>query len=119
MATARTWLLDGRPVPSAPPPCLRSPVGERQLRKFDGWRDSAPPDRRRSRDIGMRGPWALWNENPHRSDNSSHRVSDVEAARVLAVLNIAAMDAVVALLRSEVSILDDQAFAGRHDARAG
>ena len=45
-------------------------------------------------------PWAIWNDTAA-AVLRRHRVSEVEAARVLAVLNVAAMDAVVACFEAK------------------
>ena len=102
MATARTWLLDSaaqfRP---APPPAYDSPAWRaaiEEVRRVAGQR--TPEQTKIAQKWNDADPWALWNETATAAIRR-HRLSDAEAARVLAVLNIAAMDAVVACFEAK------------------
>ena len=119
MATARTWLLDSaaqfRP---APPPAYGSPAWKAALEEVRRVaRERTPEQTKIAQQWNAADPWALWNETATAAIRR-HRMSEAEAARVLAVMNVGAMDAVTRMLRGEVPLLDYPTFAGRHDPRA-
>jgi hypothetical protein len=102
MATARTWLLDSaaqfRP---APPPAYDSPAWRAAIEEVRRVaRQRTPEQTKIAQKWNAADPWALWNETATAAIRR-HRMSDAEAARVLAVLNIAAMDAVVACFEAK------------------
>ena len=102
MATARTWLLDSaaqfRP---APPPAYDSPAWRAAMEEVRRVaRQRTPEQTKIAQKWNDADPWALWNETATAAIRR-HRLSDTEAARVLAVLNIAAMDAVVACFEAK------------------
>jgi hypothetical protein len=97
IAQARPWLLDSvsqfRP---APPPAYGSPTFQSAL---DEVRNVAKNRTREQTAIAQywndSDPWSQWNQAAADALNRHHS-SDLEAARVLAVLNVGAMDAIVA-----------------------
>jgi hypothetical protein len=97
MTKARPWLLDSvsqfRP---APPPAYGSPTFQAALEEVRRVaRERTPEQTKIAQKWNVADPWAMWNETAS-SAIRRHRVSDAEAARVLAVLNVAASDAVIA-----------------------
>ena len=99
---ARTWLLDStsqfRP---APPPAYGSPAWTAALEEV---KRVARERTRQQTEIAQRwnssDPWALWNEKAVDALQRNH-ASETEAARVLAVLNVGAMDAIVACFEAK------------------
>jgi hypothetical protein len=97
MAQARPWLLDSasqfRP---APPPAYGSPTFHAALEEV---RRVSRERTREQTEIAQRwnsgDPWARWNDVASAAIRR-HHLSDADAARVLAVLNAAASDAVIA-----------------------
>jgi hypothetical protein len=97
MKDARPWLLDSaaqfRP---APPPGFGSPTFQAALEEVRRVaRERTPEQTKIAQKWNAADPWALWNETASEA-LLRHHASDVEAARVLAVLNAAASDAIVA-----------------------
>ncbi len=102
MATARTWLLDSaaqfRP---APPPAYGSPAWQAALEEVRRVaRERTPEQTKIAQRWNAGDPWALWNETASAALRRQ-RVSDAEAVRVLAVLNVAASDAVIACFEAK------------------
>ena len=102
MATARTWMLDStaqfRP---APPPAYGSPAWRaalEEVRKVA--RERTAEQTKIAQKWNSADLWALWNETATAALRR-HHASDAEAARVLAVLNVAAMDAVTACFEAK------------------
>lgn len=97
LTQARPWLLDSvsqfRP---GPPPAYGSPVYQAAL---DEVRSVGKNRTREQTAIAQywngSDPWSQWNEAASEALHR-HHASDAEAARVLAVLNVGAMDAIVA-----------------------
>ena len=97
LASARGWLLDSasrfRP---APPPTYGSPEFQAAL---DEVRRVARERTREQTTIAQRwniaDPWSPWNETAVKA-LLKHHASDAEAVRVLAVLNVASSDAMIA-----------------------
>jgi hypothetical protein len=99
---ARPWLLDSasqfRP---APPPAFDSPTWRAAMEEVQRVaRERTPEQTKIARKWNEADPWAIWNENASVAIRR-HRLSDVEATRVLAVLNAAAMDAAVACFEAK------------------
>lgn len=99
---SRTWLLDSaaqfRP---APPPKFDSPdfrAALEEVRRVA--RERTPEQTKIARKWSDADPWAMWNEIAS-SALLRNRVSDADAARVLAVLNAAASDAVIACFEAK------------------
>ena len=97
VAKSRGWLLDSasqfRP---APPPAYGSPVFQAALEEVQRVaRERTPKQTEIAQRWNAADPWALWNETASAALRR-HRVSDAQAARVLAVLNVAASDAIIA-----------------------
>ena len=102
MTKARPWLLDSaaqfRP---APPPTYGSPTFQAALEEVRRVaRERTPEQTKIAQKWNAADPWAMWNETAS-SAIRRHRLSDVDAARVLAVMNIAASDAVVACFEAK------------------
>ena len=102
MAKAQPWLLDSasqfRP---APPPTYGSPTWQAALEEVRRVaRERTPEQTRIAQSWNSGDPWARWNQTAadalHR-----HHASDAEAARVFAVLNAAASDAVIACFEAK------------------
>ena len=94
---ARPWLLDSasqfRPDP---PPAFGSPVFQAALEEVRRVaRERTPEQTRIAQRWNSGDPWARWNETASAAI-VRHHMSDADAARVLAVLNAAASDAVIA-----------------------
>lgn len=102
MRRARPWLLDSaaqfRP---APPAAYGSPTFQAALEEVRRVARERTPEQTRIAQLwNSADPWARWNEIA--SDALlRNRTSDAEAARVLAVLNVAASDAVVACFEAK------------------
>jgi hypothetical protein len=94
---ARAWLLDSaaqfRP---GPPPAYGSPAFQAALDEVRRVaRERTPEQTAIAQRWNSGDPWPRWNEVA--SDAiSRHHLTEVDAARVLAVLNIAASDAIIA-----------------------
>ena len=102
MGKARTWVLDStsqfRP---APPPAFGSPAFEAALEEVRRVaRERTPEHTKIAQKWSDADPWAMWNQ--FASDAlRRNRVPDAEAARILAVLNVAASDAVIACFEAK------------------
>ncbi len=102
MAKARTWLLDSaaqfRPVP---PPAYGSPAWQAALEEVRRVaRERTPEQTKIAQKWNAVDPWAPWNETASAAIRR-HHMSDSEAARVFAVLNIATSDAVIACFEAK------------------
>ncbi len=97
LARARPWLLDSasqfRP---GPPPAYGSPAFQAALEEVRRVaRERTPEQTKVAQRWNSADPWARWNDIASAA-LLRHQVSDADAARVLAVLNAAASDAVIA-----------------------
>src|SRR4051794_24799125 len=97
IAQARTWLLDStsqfRP---SPPPAFGSAAFKAALDDVRSVaRQRTAEQTRIAQKWNESDPWELWNETAVAALRR-HHASDAEAARVLAVLNLAASDAIIA-----------------------
>jgi hypothetical protein len=97
LATSRGWLLDSasqfRP---GPPPAYGSPAFQAALQDVRrAARERTAEQARIARQWNDVDPSVPWNESASAALRR-HHVSDAEAARVLAVLNVAAADAIIA-----------------------
>jgi hypothetical protein len=102
MTHARPWLLDSasqfRP---APPPSYASPTYQAALEEVRRVaRERTPEQTKIAQRWNSADPWDLWNETATAAIRR-HRMPDIDAARVLAVLNAAATDAVVACFEAK------------------
>jgi len=102
MGQARTWLLDSasqfRP---GPPPAYGSPVWRAALDEVKRVaRERTSEQTKVAQRWNSADPWARWNEVASAAIRR-HRLSDTDAARVLAVLNATALDAVVACFEAK------------------
>jgi len=97
MTKARPWLLDSASqFRSAPPPAFGSAAHTAALEEVKRVaRDRTPEQTRLAQKWNDSDPWAPWNETASAA-LIRHHASDVEAARVFAVLNAAAADAIIA-----------------------
>lgn len=97
ITTARPWLLDSisqfRP---GPPPAFTSATFKSALEEVRRVaRERTPQQTKIAQLWNSADPWARWNEVAAAAAVRNH-MSDADAARVLAVLNIAASDAIIA-----------------------
>jgi membrane-associated phospholipid phosphatase len=97
LATSRPWILDSasqfRP---APPPTFGSAEFTAALAEVQRVaRERTPEQTKVAKRWGLGDPWAEWNEVASAALLRRH-VPEVDAARVLAVLNVAATDAIIA-----------------------
>ncbi len=102
LTQARPWLLDSasqfRP---APPPAYGSPTFQAALEEVRRVaRERTPEQTKIAQRWNSADPWARWNEVASAAIRR-HRLSDADAARVLAVLNAAASDAVIACFEAK------------------
>jgi hypothetical protein len=102
LATSRGWLLDSasqfRP---GPPPAYGSPVYQAAIEEVRRVaRERSPEQTAIAQRWNAVDPWAPWNETASAALRR-HHVSDAQAARVLAVLNVAASDAVIACFEAK------------------
>jgi hypothetical protein len=102
LGQSRAWLLDSaaqfRP---APPPTYGSPAFQAALEEVRRVaRERTPEHTKVAQRWNAADPWALWNETASAALRR-HRASDADAARVLAVLNVAASDAVIACFEAK------------------
>ena len=102
MATARPWLLDSASqFRSAPPPAFGSAAHTAALEEVKRVaRERTPEQTRLAQKWNSVDPWAPWNETASAA-LLRHHASDAEAARVFAVLNTAASDAVIACFEAK------------------
>ncbi len=97
LTKARPWLLDSasqfRP---APPPAYGSPTFQAALEEVRRVaRERTPEQTKIAQRWNSADPWARWNQVASDAIRRN-RLSEADAARVLAVLNAAASDAVIA-----------------------
>jgi membrane-associated phospholipid phosphatase len=102
LGQSRAWLLDSasqfRP---GPPPAYGSPIFQAALEEVRRVaRERTPEQTGIAQRWNAADPWARWNETASAA-LLRHRVSNAEAARVLAVLNVAASDAVIACFEAK------------------
>ena len=102
LAQSRPWLMDSvaqfRP---APPPVYDSPAYKAALDEVRRVANARTPEQARiARRWSDADPWAAWNEIASAA-LLRNRVPEAEAARVLAVLNVASADAVVACFEAK------------------
>jgi hypothetical protein len=99
---ARPWLLDSasqfRP---GPPPAYGSPVYQAALEEVRRvTRERTAEQTKVAQKWNAVDPWAPWNETASAAIRR-HHLSDVDAARVFAVLNAASSDAVIACFEAK------------------
>lgn len=97
ISSVRPWLLDSaaqfRPKP---PPAYGSPAWKAALAEVKRVAVERTPEQTRIAQLwNSSDPWARWNEEAAAA-LVRHHASDLDAARVLAVLNTAASDAIIA-----------------------
>jgi len=97
ISSVRPWLLDSaaqfRPKP---PPAYGSPAWKAALAEVKRVAVERTPEQTRVAQLwNSSDPWARWNEVAAAA-LMRHHASDLDAARVLAVLNIGASDAIIA-----------------------
>jgi membrane-associated phospholipid phosphatase len=102
LTQARPWLLDSasqfRP---APPPAYGSPAWQAALEEVRRVaRERSPEQTKVAQRWNSADPWARWNELASAA-LLRHHASEADAARVLAVLNAAAVDAVIACFEAK------------------
>jgi hypothetical protein len=97
MRDARPWLLDSAAqFRSAPPPAYGSPAWRAALDEVKRVARERTPEQTTIAQLwNSADPWARWNEVASDAIRR-HHLSEADAARVLAVLNAAASDAIVA-----------------------
>ena len=97
MTKARPWLLDSASqFRSAPPPAFGSAAHTAALAEVKHIaRERTADQTRLAQKWNSVDPWAPWNETASAA-LIRHHASDAEAARVFAVLNAAAADAIIA-----------------------
>jgi PAP2 superfamily protein len=97
LAKAQGWLLDSaaefRP---APPPAYGSPAWKSALEEVQRVaRQRTPEQTKIAQKWNDSDPWGPWNETASDAIRR-HRMSEVDAARVLALLNVSSLDAIIA-----------------------
>jgi hypothetical protein len=99
---ARPWLLDSASqLRPAPPPAYGSPTFQAALEEVRRVaRERTPEQTKIAQRWNAADPWARWNEVASAAI-LRHHLSDADAARVLAVLNAAASDAVIACFEAK------------------
>ena len=102
LVQARPWLLDSasqfRP---GPPPAYGSPTFQAALEEVRRVaRERTPDQTKLAQKWNSVDPWAPWNETASAAIRR-HHLSDADAARVLAVLNAASSDAVIACFEAK------------------
>jgi len=102
LASARGWLLDSasefRP---APPPAFGSPAWNAALAEVQRVAKERTREQTAVAQKWNSGdPWTVWNEKASDAIRR-HRMSELDAARVLAVLNVAASDAIIACFEAK------------------
>lgn len=97
MTKARPWLLDSASqLRPGPPPTYGSPTWKAALAEVKRVAQERTLEQTRIAQLWNSGdPWARWNEEASAA-LLRHHASDADAARVFAVLNAAASDAIVA-----------------------
>jgi hypothetical protein len=102
LAKARGWLLDSaaqfRP---APPPAYDLPEWKAALEEVRRVaRERTPEQTKIAQKWNSGDPWAAWNETASAAIRR-HHMSDADAARVLAVMNVGALDAIIACFEAK------------------
>ena len=102
LAKARGWLLDSaaqfRP---APPPRYGSPAWKSALEEVQRVaRERTPEQTKIAQKWNASDPWAAWNETASDAIRR-HHMSEADAARVLAMLNVGALDAIIACFEAK------------------
>jgi hypothetical protein len=102
ISQSRGWLLDSvsqfRP---ASPPTYGSPEFQAALEEVRRvTRERTPEQTQIARRWNDSDPWAVWNEKASDAIRR-HHMSETDAARVLAVLNVAASDAIIACFEAK------------------
>ena len=97
LGMSRGWVVDStsrfRP---APPPAFGSPAFDAALEEVRRvHRELTPEQLEIARRWNAADPWALWNETASAALRR-HRVPDADAAHILAVMNVATTDAMIA-----------------------
>ncbi|HMG70722.1 MAG TPA: vanadium-dependent haloperoxidase [Gemmatimonadaceae bacterium] len=102
LATSRGWLLDSASqFRSGPPPAFGSPAHNAALEEVRRIaRERTPEQTKLAQKWNSVDPWAPWNATASAA-LLRHHASNAEAARVFAVLNIAASDAVIACFEAK------------------
>jgi membrane-associated phospholipid phosphatase len=102
MAQARPWLLDSASqFRSAPPPAYGSPTYQAALEEVRQIsRNRTSEQTKLAQKWNSLDPWAPWNETASAAIRR-HHLSEADAARVLAVLNAASSDAVIACFEAK------------------
>jgi hypothetical protein len=102
VAKSRTWLLDSASeLRPAPPPAFQSATWNASLEEVRRVaRERTPEQTKLAQKWDDVDPWAPWNETASRAI-LKHHLSEAEAARVLAVMNVAAADAVIACFEAK------------------
>lgn len=97
LMTARPWLMESPAQFRSPPaPAYASPAFEAALEEVRRVaRERTAEQTKIAQHWNAADPWQLWNETASVAIRR-HRMSAVDAARVLAVLNVAASDALIA-----------------------
>jgi hypothetical protein len=102
LARSHPWILDSasqfRP---APPPAFGSPAHDAALAEVQRVaRERTPEQTKVARRWNRADPWEVWNDVASAA-LLRQRVPEADAARVLAVLNVAASDAVIACFEAK------------------
>jgi hypothetical protein len=102
LAKAHGWLLDSaaqfRP---APPPAYGSPAWKSALEEVQRVaRERTTEQTKIAQKWNAGDPWAAWNETASASIRR-HHMSDADAARVFAMLNVGALDAIIACFEAK------------------
>ena len=102
LTQARPWLLDSASqLRPAPPPAYGSPAWQAALDEVRRVaRERSPEQTKVAQRWNSADPWARWNEVASAA-LLRHHASEADAARVLAVLNAAAVDAVIACFEAK------------------
>ena len=102
LAQARPWLLDSASqFRSVPPPAYGSPAHQAALAEVGRLaRQRTAEQTKIAQKWNAVDPWAPWNETASAAI-LRHHMSDADAARVLAVLNAASSDAVIACFEAK------------------
>jgi len=97
MVKARPWLLDSAAqFRSAPPPAYGTPAWQAALAEVKRVAQGRTAEQTRIAQLwNSEDPWARWNDIASAAI-VRHHMSEADAARVLAVLNAAASDAIIA-----------------------
>jgi hypothetical protein len=102
MGKSRSWLLDSasqfRP---GPPPAFASPVWQAAMQEVQRVaRERTAEQTKIAQKWNSVDPWAPWNETASDAIRRNH-MSEADAARVLAVMNLGASDAILACFEAK------------------